>query len=150
MGGGWKWNQGRVAATNARASCGSRSNLDFFPVDVEVRTLLVAERFHRVAKDHQHAQAMIDHWLDTQPAAPKVADLVSLASSVRSPSSPGLPEGCGICQGEPFVFVEERGGADRCTCPRGQALRQLERQHEQDEPAPWRRRGIRERGTSYA
>jgi hypothetical protein len=36
-----------------------------------------------------------------------------------------LPAGCDICRGEPFM-VDERG-ATRCTCPRGQALRQMER-----------------------
>ncbi len=30
-----------------------------------------------IAGDHQHAMATIDRWLDTQTAAPKVADLVT-------------------------------------------------------------------------
>jgi hypothetical protein len=102
--------------------------LDFFPADPEVRALLI-ERLHRVAKDHQHAKAMIDHWLDEQRVAPKIADLVALASHVRS-ASEGLPDGCSICHGEPWVIGPN--GAARCSCARGQALRQMSirREHE--------------------
>lgn len=114
------------------------SGLDFFSADAEVRRLLV-ERLHRLAKDHQHARAMIDHWLDTQTVAPKVADLVTLASRVRS-GSDALPAGCEICNGEYWVIGER--GADRCTCPRGQALRQMEQRRAlepQGELATWGR-----------
>jgi hypothetical protein len=34
--------------------------------------------------------------------------------------------GCEICKGEPFI--EFPNGWDRCTCARGQALRQMDRQ----------------------
>ncbi len=100
------------------------SNLDYFPADPEVRLLLL-ERLHRLAGDHQHAKAMIDHWLDTQTAAPKVADLVGLAAQVRT-ASQGLPAGCERCHGgDPFV--EGSGGLwVRCGCARGRALRQMD------------------------
>jgi hypothetical protein len=98
------------------------SGLDFLPSDVEVRRLL-AERLHRVAKNHDHAKAMIDHWLDTQTEAPKVADIVRLAGEVQS-GVERLPPGCEICCGQPFVVTDQ--GARRCTCKRGQALRAME------------------------
>lgn len=113
------------------------SGLDFFPADPEVRLLLV-ERLHRLAKDHRHAKAMIDRWLDTHTVTPKVADLVSLAAEVGI--SQGLPDGCDMCNGEPFVVHGQ--GATRCTCPRGQALRQMDQRHareSQGEPTTWRR-----------
>jgi hypothetical protein len=97
--------------------------LDFFPSDVEVRRLLV-DRLHNLATNHEHAKAMIDRWLETETVAPKVADLVRLATQLRS--GPALPDGCNLCNGEPYVVVEERGAA-RCTCARGEALRQLDR-----------------------
>jgi hypothetical protein len=101
--------------------------LDYFSADPEVRLLLI-ERLHRLASDHAHARAMVDHWLDTQTVAPKVSDLVSLAAQVRTSSS-GLPVGCDVCHGD--VWVIGNRGAARCTCPRGQALRQMDRQREQ-------------------
>ena len=93
--------------------------LDFFPGDAEIRKLLV-ERLHRVARNHEHAKRMIDHWLETQTAAPKVADLVSLAGAVRSEEK-ALSAGCDICNGEPWIVTER--GAKRCGCARGQELR---------------------------
>jgi hypothetical protein len=75
--------------------------LDFFPTDAEIRRLLV-DRLHRLAKDHQHAKAMIDRWLETETVAPKVADLVRLAAQVRM--APPLPDGCDRCNGEPYVI----------------------------------------------
>ena len=103
------------------------SGLDYFPADPEVRMLLV-ERLHRLAKDHQHATRMVDRWLETRITTPKVADLVGLAAEVQT--SHALPEGCGICHGEPFVFGD-RGGK-RCACPRGQALRQMDQDRAQE------------------
>jgi hypothetical protein len=100
-------------------------NLDYFPVDPQIRLLLV-ERLHRLAGDHQHAKAMIDRWLDTQTAAPKVADLVSLAAQVRT-ASQGLPAGCPVCNGQPWV--EGPDGWGRCSCGRGQALHQMDQRH---------------------
>jgi hypothetical protein len=102
--------------------------LDYFPSDIEVRKLLV-ERLHRVAKSHEHAKGMIDRWLDTKTAAPKVADLVDLATAVRI-ASDSLPAGCDVCRGEPWVVVER--GARRCTCTRGQALRAKDAQREEE------------------
>jgi hypothetical protein len=101
------------------------AGLDFFPADLEVRWLLV-RRLHGLAKDHQHAKAMISRWLETEVLAPKIANLVSLAAQVRI--GPALPAGCDICGGQPFVVNEF--GAGRCTCARGQALRQLDRARE--------------------
>lgn len=99
--------------------------LDFFPVDVEIRRLLV-ERLHRLARDHKHAGRMIDHWLDTQAAAPKVADLVSLSNNVRSEQA-ALPDACDACHGEPWIVPDERG-ARRCECARGHALAAKDRE----------------------
>jgi hypothetical protein len=99
--------------------------LDYFSTDPEIRLLLV-ERLHRFAKDHVHAKTMIDRWLDTQTAAPKVSDLASLAAQVRT-TSQGLPAGCDVCQGAPFVITGD--GGKRCDCPRGQALRILDQRH---------------------
>jgi len=105
-------------------------------VDAEVRRLLV-ERLHCLAKDHQHARAMIDRWLETRTAAPKVADLVSLASETRTAQA--LPAGCASCGGE--YWVVGPNGATRCNCARGSALRQLEQRaaRESQKAAPWRR-----------
>jgi hypothetical protein len=103
-------------------------SLDFFPTDPEVRGLLI-ERLHRLAKDHHHAKDMIDRWLDTQTVAPKVANLVELAGTVRA-ASQVLPAGCDVCQGEPWV-VNDRGAA-RCVCARGQALREMGRRNAQE------------------
>jgi hypothetical protein len=98
------------------------SGLDFFPSDVEVRRLLV-ERLHRSAKNHGHAKAMIERWLDTQTVAPKVVDLIRLAGEVRIEMS-NLPKGCEICSGQPFVVTDR--GAQRCGCARGEALKAME------------------------
>jgi hypothetical protein len=103
------------------------SNLDYFPADAELRRLLV-ESLHHLAEDHKHAKAIIDRWLENETAAPKVANLASLAAQVRN--GPALPDGCEICNGEWFV-IHERGA--RCTCPRGETLRQLDRARESQE-----------------
>ena len=92
--------------------------LDFFPSDVEVRRSLV-ECLHRAAKNHDHAKAMIEHWLETKTVAPKMADIVRLAREVQN-GVESLPTGCEICCGQPFVVTDN--GARRCTCKRGQAL----------------------------
>lgn len=97
--------------------------MDFFPQDSEVRKLLV-ERLHRLAKNHEHATSMIEHWLETQTVAPKVADLVNLAATQRSSQIGTLPAGCDICNGELWVITDR--GAKRCSCARGQALRAKE------------------------
>lgn len=97
--------------------------LDFFPADAEVRKLLV-ERLHRLARNHDHASAMIERWLETQTVAPKVADLVSLAATLRSGELGTLPAGCDVCNGELWVITDR--GAKRCSCARGQALRAKE------------------------
>ena len=97
------------------------SGLDFFPSDVEVRRLLV-DRLHRSAKSHDHAKAMVDRWLETQTVAPKVRDLIRLASEVRIDED--LPMGCEVCGGEPFVVTDR--GAQRCRCARGRALKARE------------------------
>lgn len=102
------------------------SGLDYFPADPEVRLLLI-ERLHRLAKDHTHAKAMIDRWLENETIAPKVADLVGLAANVGTSSAPGLHNGCELCNGEPFVVNEH--GASRCTCKRGRALLQMEQNY---------------------
>jgi hypothetical protein len=101
------------------------SGLDFFPADPEVRLLLV-ERLHRSATDHEHAKDMIDRWLDTNTAAAKVADLVRLAGEMRKGQV--LPAGCDQCNGEPWVIGPN--GAGRCQCARGQELRRRDRSHE--------------------
>ena len=111
----------------------SCSGLDYFPADPEVRTLLIS-RLHCLAKDHQHAAAIVDRWLDTHREAPKVADLAGLAAEIRA--SPGLPAGCEDCAGAPFVITE--AGGRRCSCLRGQALRQMDQRRAgeaQGEPA---------------
>jgi hypothetical protein len=105
--------------------------LDFFPADPEVRLLLV-ERLHRLAKNHDHAKAMIDRWIETQKAAPKVADLVGLSAEVRSDKEP-LPTGCEICNGEPWIATDR--GAKRCSCIRGQTLRTKDLAREADKHA---------------
>ena len=112
------------------------SGLDFFPADVEVRRLLV-EALHRLAVDHQHAKFMVSRWLETETIAPKVANFVALAAQVRN--GPSLPDGCGVCDGAPFVIRDYEfggtrySGAARCACPRGEALRQLDRLRESQE-----------------
>jgi hypothetical protein len=102
--------------------------LDFFPSDAEVRKLLV-ERLHRLARNHDHAKAMIERWLETQTAAPKVADLVILAGDVRSDSG-SIPGGCDLCNGDYWVVTAR--GAMRCGCSRGQALKAKDSQREQE------------------
>jgi hypothetical protein len=71
---------------------------------------------------------MVDAWLETEKAAPKIADLVHLAATVRS--KPELPTGCEVCRGEPFIANDSR--AARCTCARGKALREMDRRREQE------------------
>ena len=46
-------------------------------------------------------------------------------------TSPALPAGCDTCRGAPFVMHER--GAGRCTCLRGEALRQFD-QHRLQQP----------------
>jgi hypothetical protein len=99
------------------------SGLDYFPADQEVRGILI-ERLHTLARDHQHAKAMIDRWLETEVVAPKVANLVSLAAGTRNEADE-LSSGCSECKGEYWVVVE--GEARRCKCARGEALRQMAR-----------------------
>lgn len=117
---------------NGRQTCATCTGLirlcgglDFFPADSEVRRLLV-ERLHRLAHDHQHAARMINRWLDSEKVAPKVSDLVRLASEVPTTVHAALPLPCPDCEGLPGDFViVERGlysGAARCSCPRGRAL----------------------------
>lgn len=105
------------------------AGMDFFPADAEVRRLLVG-RLHRLAKNHDHAKAMINRWLDTQTAAPKVADLVALAGEVPSTPGASLPAPCEECAANGGNWrVVHRGGAegmDRCLCARGVALRALD------------------------
>jgi len=43
--------------------------------------------------------------------------------------SPSLPAGCSACKGEPFVERPD-GLWVRCQCPRGEALRALDRIHD--------------------
>jgi hypothetical protein len=96
-------------------------NLDFFSPDMEIRRLLI-DQLHGIADDHDHAKTMIYQWLKSSPAAPKVSDFLRMAQETRKQDA--LPAGCGQCRGEPFVVQED--GARRCTCPRGQALRQMD------------------------
>jgi len=98
------------------------SGLDYFPADAEVRRLLI-ERLHVVSANHEHAKAMINAWLTTETAAPKVADLVKLSKAVRRPGDTSLPPGCNACNSGYWVITEN--GADRCQCARGQALRSI-------------------------
>jgi hypothetical protein len=98
--------------------------LDFFPQDQEVQSLLV-ERLHMAARDHQHAKSIIYRWLDTQTAAPKVADFLKTAAEMRP--ARGLPDACGECKQSGGYWVFTDRGADRCRCPRGQALSQMDR-----------------------
>ena len=127
------WRELTSDETPGKGSCGTCAGLirlcggmDFFPPDVEVRQLLI-EGLHRLARNHDHAKAMIDRWLETQTVAPKIADLVNLAASVRA-EKPTLPPGCDQCKGEPWVSSDRSGYAvaSRCTCARGQALRTLD------------------------
>ena len=114
-----------------RSNCGTcaklirlTSGLSFFPADDEVRRLLI-ERLHRVAKDHEHARAMVTHWIDTQREAPKVADLFVLAGEV-STSREALPAPCDECApyGGTHRLIIRRGTEfmARCVCARGQRL----------------------------
>ena len=113
------------------------ASMDFFPADTQIRTLLI-DRLHRAARDHDHARKMIDLWLETATAAPKISDLVSLAGQVRSSGGDSLPAACATCSGPPtgygglFVFVQtDRGEATaRCDCDRGRALQRLDQQRE--------------------
>jgi hypothetical protein len=97
---------------------------DYFPTDTEVRRLLV-ERLHRLAKNHDHAKAMIDRWLDTQTVAPKIADLVALAKSVHREKAE-LPAGCEKCLGYGMISCTREidgrsyGYVRCCECARGQ------------------------------
>jgi hypothetical protein len=110
------------------------SSQDFLSADPDIRKLLT-ERLHKLAKDHDHAKRMIERWLDTQTVAPKVADLVGLANTVRPSSSQGgLPAPCGICgpMGGYWVIRDfgQNTRADRCDCARGQALSAMDRERE--------------------
>ncbi|HXS94174.1 MAG TPA: hypothetical protein VN736_06175 [Candidatus Limnocylindrales bacterium] len=90
------------------------------------------ERLHALAKNHDHAQAMIAKWLNTQTAAPKVANLVDLAGEVRAEHQT-LPDGCNVCRGELWIVVET--GAKRCSCARGLALKAKDRAREDERRA---------------
>ena len=81
---------GCATCTGLIRTCAS---LDYFPSDLEVRRLLV-ERLHRLARSHEHAAAMIDAWLETKTAAPKIADLVALANQVSCPHSKSITSAC--------------------------------------------------------
>ncbi len=98
------------------------SNLNFFSGDFEIRRLLI-DRLHCIADDHDHAKAMIDRWLETSPAAPKVFDFMYMAQVTRKREA--LGSGCDVCHGEPWVL----GPNDivRCGCTYGQALAELDR-----------------------
>ncbi len=82
----------------------------------------------RVARARQHfIGCMIHRWLENETIAPKVANLAALAAQVWN--GPALPDGCELCGGGPLVVREYPGGytgGARCTCPRGQALLQLD------------------------
>src|SRR5690242_7130247 len=67
----WRMELGKGSCAACTALIRLCSGLDFFPVDAEVRKLLV-ERLHRLARNHDHAKLMVDRWLETQTAAPKV------------------------------------------------------------------------------
>lgn len=107
------------------------SGLDFFPADPEVRRLLI-DQLHRLAKDHQHAQAMVYRWLETEKIAPKVADLVGLSNQVRA-ASQEMPAGCSNCNGDPWVMGPK--GMRRCDCDRGQALRRMDKRRDAGQAA---------------
>ena len=92
--------------------------LNFFPQDPEVQLLLV-ERLHKVARDHQHAKLMIDRWLDTNTGAPKPADFVTLAAEVGTDDRAGLPDPCDECKGSGGYWAIGPDGATRCNCARG-------------------------------
>lgn len=44
------------------------------------------------------------------------------------PGKEALPAGCGQCRGDPFVMGP--GGMTRCSCARGTALREMDRQRD--------------------
>jgi hypothetical protein len=91
--------------------------------DNEARDLVAA-----ICREH-------DEW-------PGPATVQRLHASIRSQSaSDGLPFGCDICKGDYWVSSLEEANfqgkpyehyvARRCTCTRGQALREMGRQHSQ-------------------
>jgi len=83
----------------------------------QVRALVA--KLHRVAADHREAAEMIEHWLDTQTVAPKVADLVRMAEERKNRVQ--LPR-CSICHGQRWVVIDESRGAGRCSCAKGLAI----------------------------
>jgi hypothetical protein len=136
------------------------SGLDFFPADAEVRRLLV-ERLHGLAKSHEHAKAMVEHWLEHERAAPKVADLVALAGQVRVAGAltADCEPKCPLCDNHGFTGCPEAVMHDgsgslwavavckgiACTCPAGRDFADFQLQWLDEEP---RRRPSAGIGTS--
>jgi hypothetical protein len=115
---------GEHVCTECAAIMRPCGNLDYFPVDKDLRRELI-NRLHGVSRDHGHAKAIIERWRTTQRAAPKEADLIELAGETRNEAD-GLSSGCSKCNGAYWVVVN--GEARRCECTRGRALRQMDRQ----------------------
>jgi hypothetical protein len=115
------------------------SGLDFFPTDIEVKKLLI-ERLHRVARNHEHATAIVEKYLETETVAPKVADFVKLSSQVLGTIRGQLPSPCDICSRDGGYFVATVRGAKRCSCARGLALQAMDRVREREQEVAAERR----------
>jgi len=107
------------------------TGLDFFPADAPARELLV-ETLRRRADSDEHAERIIDRWIETERKAPVPADIVQLARDIPLGAEGAIPGGCPECQGQDWVVQEtkEHSAAGRCSCPRGRFLmaRDVERQ----------------------
>jgi hypothetical protein len=103
------------------------NGLDFFPRGDDAVVGMLSRKLHTYTRgDHKLAGRIIDRWLDTSPAAPKAADLLRLAMEFESQARQDIPAGCPLCSnGEPWVMGPK--GMTRCGCPKGAALKAMDR-----------------------
>lgn len=98
------------------------AGMDFFPSDKSVREHLV-NTLARVAASDNHAERMIDRWLERERKAPQIADLHALGQEVnRTPvqTARRVNRNCESCKGTGFTIVQKVGGiTGAAPCPNG-------------------------------
>ena len=103
-------------------------HLAFFPDEPDLLRDLAA-KLAQLGQSESHARRLVTAWLERSSKAPSIADLNELAETVPAFDSQTLPPQCARCRECNWV-TRVQGGlecAERCSCARGQALREMDR-----------------------
>lgn len=109
------------------------SGQNYFRNEKELIDLLV-KALVRHADDTGHLTRMVETWIERTRLALHPADVAGLAAETSRRLA--LPEGCPVCRRwdpvqktcvvESHIRNETKGGVERCSCERGQKLRELD------------------------